>query len=139
MEGDRRLAKAIPARLTPAELRRFGLLVGGVFLLLGGLSYWRGRHIAPVVLGVLGGCLVLPGLLAPAVLAPVYRAWMGLAHVISKVTTPIVMGGVYYLVMTPMGLLARAFGHRPLEQRGGSTYWITRAAEDRKSDMNRQF
>ncbi|MEO8202070.1 MAG: SxtJ family membrane protein [Gemmatimonadota bacterium] len=133
------MAKRIPARLTPAELRRFGLLVGGVFALLGGVVRWRGGHVEPVVLWILGGSLMLTGLLAPALLAPVYRAWMGLAHVISKVTTPIVMGGVYYLVMTPMGLLARLFGHRPLEHRGESSYWITRAADNRRSNMSRQF
>ena len=139
MEGDRRLAKGISARLTTAELRRFGLLVGAVFALLGGVLRWRGGHTAPLVLWILGGSLILGGLLIPSRMGPVYRAWMGLAKAISKVTTPIVMGGMYYLVITPMGLLARLFGHRALQRPAGASFWVPRAANDRKSDMTRQF
>ena len=58
---------------------------------------------------------------------PVYRGWMGLAAAISKVTTPVVMGVLYFLVLTPIGLLLRAFGHRPLApSRGVSSAWIPR-------------
>src|SRR5258707_6130820 len=46
---------------------------------------------AEVVLGV-GGTLVIAALLVPTWLGPIERAWMGLAHLISKVTTPIFMG-----------------------------------------------
>lgn len=133
------MAKGIPARLTTAELRKFGLLVGGVFVLLGGFLRWRGAETAALVLWILGGGLMLGGLLIPAHLGPVYRAWMGLAKAISRVTTPLVMGGVYYLVMTPMGLVARAVGHRPLVRRGPDTFWVDRAPGDRQSDMKRQF
>ena len=53
---------------------------------------------------------------------------MALAQVISKVTTPIFMGVIYFLVLTPAGFLVRLFGHRPLTRaRGGPTYWQSRA------------
>jgi hypothetical protein len=139
MEGDRGLAKRIPARLTTAELRRFGLLVGGIFVLLGGVTRWRGHPTSSLVFWVLGGLLILGGLVIPAQLGPVYRAWMGLAHLISKVTTPIVMGVMYYLVISPLGLLARLFGHRPLRRPPGPSFWVARPAGDRRSDMTRQF
>ncbi len=134
------MAQPVPARLTAAELRKFGLLVGGVFVALGGLFWWRDSGRAAAILWGVGGPLMALGLAAPALLRPVYRAWMGLALLISRVTTPVIMAVLYFVVMTPVGLLARAFGHRPLE-RGGKDreLWLVRQPADRKSDMERQF
>jgi hypothetical protein len=130
----------IPARLTPAEGRRFGLLVGGVFLLLGGLSRWRGHQIAPDVLWTLGGALVLGGLLIPGHLGPVYRRWMGLALMLSKVTTPIFMGLIYFGLFTPMGFLRRLLGKNALVRRDVRTFWVHRdAGPSRRSDLSRQY
>ena len=129
----------IPARLSPREGRKFGLLVGGVFLLLGGVSYWRGHHTAPTVLWSLGGSLVLAGLLIPGHLGPVYRGWMGLAVALSRVTTPIFMGVIYYGLFTPMGFLRRWLGRNALIRPRRETFWIARETGARGSDLTRQF
>ncbi len=134
------MATGIPARLTPAEGRKFGFLVGGAFLVLGALLWRRGHHSGGPVSAVAGGLLLLAGLVAPMHLGPVYRAWMGLAGVISRVTTPVFMSIMYFLVLTPAGLLGRLFGHRPLSPPpGAATYWRTRAPGARRGDMDHQF
>ena len=134
------MAKPVPARLTTAELRKFGLLVGTAFLVLGGIARWRDHWNTALVLWSIGGFLVVFGLLVPVVLGPVYRAWMAFALLLSKVTTPIIMGILYFVVVTPLGWILRLAGHRPLEHgKNGRAIWITRAAEARKSDMERQF
>lgn len=92
-----------------------------------------------MVLGAVGGALVLGGLLLPGMMGPVQARWMALAHAISKVTTPIVMGFLYFVVLTPAGMLMRTLGHRPLRaepNRGG--YWADRDP-DAPSDLSRQF
>ncbi len=141
MERDGRLAEAIPTRLTTAEGRKFGLTVGIAFLLLGGVSRWRGHDMVPLVLWSLGGALTLGGLLVPSLLGPVYRAWMKLALLLSKVTTPIFMGAVYFLVITPMGALMRLVGRNPLKRHAaGSGYWIAREPRsDQSESLRRQF
>src|SRR5688572_25382601 len=103
----------------PGAGRRFGLLVGGVFLVFGGLSWWRGHNSVPYALWALGGVLVLGGALFPGSMGPLYRAWMGLARVLSKVTTPIFMGIVYFLVLGPIGLIRRVFGKNSLVRAPG--------------------
>jgi hypothetical protein len=133
------LEARIPARLTTQEGRKFGLLVGGVFLLLGGVSYWRGHHTAPTVLWSLGGTLVLAGLLIPSHLGPVYRGWMRIAVLLSKVTTPILMGLIYYGLFTPMGFLRRCLGRNALIRPQRESFWIAREAAARRSDLSRQF
>jgi hypothetical protein len=134
------LATGAPARLSPAEGRKFGLLVGGAFLGLGLVLGWRSHVTAATVAGGLGAALVLGGLLLPTRLGPVHRGWVGLAHAISRVTNPIFMGAVFFLVFTPAGLLARLFGHRPLARpRTAASYWQSRAAGETRGRMDHQF
>jgi hypothetical protein len=134
------LEARVSARLTPAEGRKFGLTVGIAFLALASLLYfWRQKETAGTVLGGLGALLVVAALVVPSHLGPLQRAWMGLARAISRVTTPVFMGIVFFLVITPIGWLMRLFGRRPLvhrERDGG--FWVAPASGGR-SDLERQF
>ena len=133
------MADQIPARLTKKEGRRFGLTVGVAFLVLAGISRWRGHDLAPLLLGGVGGTLVLAGLAIPTLLGPVFRGWMALGLLISKVTTPIFMGLLYFVAITPMGLAMRAFGRHPLKvaEKNGS-FWVKHDSPPTQS-MTRQF
>ncbi len=92
-----------------------------------------------MVTGSLGGLLVLAGLLVPTRLGPVERGWMAFAHKISKITTPIVMGIVYFFVVAPIGAAMRVFGRNPLKPtvRDGSL-WVPRSGSGR-GGMGHQF
>ena len=130
----------VSARLTPAEGRKFGLLVGGAFLVLALLMWRRGHVTGASVAAVLAAGLIAGGLAAPTRLGPVYHGWMALAKMISKVTTPVFMGAIYFLVLTPAGFLARLLGHRPLSRaRGATTYWQSRPPGARRGEMDHQF
>jgi hypothetical protein len=136
-----RLEKGIPARLSKTEGRKFGVLVGGAFLLITGFLWWRGKHGLVPYVGTLGGALVVAGLLVPTWLGPVYRAWMGLALLLSKVTTPIFMGVIYFLVFTPVAIGMRLIGRRAMvhKEKDGS-YWIEREpGKPEPAQMKRQF
>ena len=131
----------VPARLSPAEGRRFGLTVGAAFLALGGALWWRGRGAAAPVCVALGGLLVLAGLVAPARLGPLYRGWMGLATALSKITTPIFLGIAYFGVIAPVGLLRRLAARNSLVRPPSQpSFWIARAqGARRRGDMERLF
>jgi hypothetical protein len=110
------------------ELRRFGLTVGGAFVILALVSAWRRHVLPPRVLGAAGTLLVVGGLVAPRLLAPVERGWMRFAEVLGRVNTRIVLALVYCVVITPAGLVRRWF-HDPLDRRmrdGRPTVWVTR-------------
>jgi hypothetical protein len=125
--------------LSRAEGRRFGFAVGGAFMALAVLLWWRTRPAAPYI-GGLAALLLLAATAVPDRLGPFQRAWMGLAHQISRVTTPVFMAVVYFVVLTPVGLLRRTFVRNPMDAaaRSGS-YWVTRADDVQSSDMKRQF
>ena len=135
------MARRIPTGLEAREGRKFGLTVGTAFLVLGGIALWRGRVLPTQILWGLGGLLILGAALLPAKLKPVERAWMAMALQISKVMTPIVMGIVYFLVLTPIALVMRSTKGNPLVHRTNATgYWFTKGeGQDAKSDMRRQF
>lgn len=135
------MEQRIPARLSRPEARKFGLTVGPVFVALGGVLLWRHREVAASVVAALGGVLTLLALVAPLALAPVERVWMGFAHAMSKVTTPIFMGVVYFLVLAPVGVVMRALGKNPLRPAGTvGKGWVPRANEaGRRGGMDRQF
>lgn len=132
----------IPARLSHRdEARRFGLTVGGAFLVLGAIALLRGRRTFALVFGVVGVVLVLCGTLLPHALVPVRRVWMGVATAMSKVTSPIFLGVVYFGLFTPVGAVRRLFGLGPLKpQPSGSSRWVVRDSGARtRGDMEHQF
>ena len=130
----------VPARLSAGELRKFAFVVGGAFLALAALMWWRERTVAAVVLAAPGAALILAGAVVPSRLHPVYRGWMGFAIRLSKITTPIFLGVVYFLVITPMGLLRRTFGRNPLVHSAGeSGFWRPRTEGERRGVLDRQF
>jgi hypothetical protein len=106
--------------------REFGLIVGGIFVLLGSWWLYRGKfvHAAPVILS-LGALLVLFGLIWPRALVIPNRAWMLLAEGLSFVTTRIILAVVFFLVITPIGVIKRLSGWDPLSRRGerSESYW----------------
>jgi hypothetical protein len=117
--------------------REFGLVVGLVFALLGGWWLYRGtwETAATGFLG-LGSVLVILGLLLPRALVYPNRAWMGLAGILSLVTTPIILGLVFYLVLMPIGVIKRLLGWDPLRRRAASaaSYWVP--YNERQHDPN---
>ena len=118
-------------RVSNADLRKFGLTVGGAFALFGAISWWRGHETPPRVLWTLSVLLVVPGALFPAVLRPVHKGWMAFAEVLGRVNTRIILTALYYLVMTPVALIMRLFRdplNRSLRHPGQSD-WIKRTAE----------
>ena len=124
------------------DLRKFGLMVGGVFALLGLLFLWRHPGRSPYFLWP-GGLLMVLGATLPRALKWVYVAWMSVAFVLGFVMAHVILTLLFYLVLTPIGLVARLFGQDFLSlklDRAAKSYWITR---DRKAkpaaEYERQF
>lgn len=106
--------------------RDFGLLVGGVFVALGGWWFYRGRYSTlSIVLLVVGATLMLLGAFLPRALVVPNRLWMGLAEAMGYVSTRVILGVVFFLFVTPIGLVRRLFGGDPLGRRALRTesYW----------------
>lgn len=127
--------------ITPKQLRDFGLIIGGIFALIGVWPLLFSQTSPHYWLLTLGGLLVLLGLLRPQSLGPVYRGWMALGHVLGRVNTRILLGLGFYGIVTPMGLAMRVFGKDPMRRKfdpDANTYRIARASRP-GSHFQRQF
>jgi hypothetical protein len=123
------------------DLRQFGLLIGGVFAVIGLWPIVFRSESPRLWAMILGSLLVILGAMAPQSLKQVHKGWMKVGHVLGTINTKIILGIIYYLLITPMGLVMRLMGkdpmHRALAQ-GTDTYRIVRALRPRHH-MRNQF
>lgn len=123
------------------ELRSFGLLVGTIFCILG-LWPMLFRGQAPRMLVFLvGGSLMVLGGLVPHVLSPVHKVWMWIGHLLGWINTRVLLGIVFYGLITPIGIVLHMMGKSTI-QRGFSdkqkTYRVVRIPRPR-AHMKNQF
>src|SRR5687768_5010123 len=96
-------------KVTPRNLRKFGLSVGGVFCLLGLFFLWLYKWWYLWLLWP-GVSLIVLGTILPRSLKRIYFAWMTLAMVMGAVVSTILLVILFYFVVTPIGLFARVVG-----------------------------
>ena len=130
----------IDFRPSHRQLAVFGVTWLVFFGALGGLALHRaGSLTAAIVLWTLAAAVPAIGWIAPPFLRIVYVGMACAAFPIGWVVAHLTLGGVYYLVVTPTGLLLRAFGHDPMSRRpdpDADTYWVPRPPDE---DVNRYF
>jgi hypothetical protein len=127
--------------ITKKQLRSFGLIVGGIFALIG---FW------PVVIHsldprwwavVIAILLMLPALVFPASLFWIHKGWMLLGHVLGWINTRIILGFIFYFVVTPIGVVRRWMGKDPMGRRPRpeiDSYRVVRKARP-PTHLTRQF
>ena len=124
------------------DLRKFGLMVGGGFAVLGLLFLWRLKPHWPYF-GWPGAVLMAFGAVLPRALKYVYIAWMSVAFVLGFIISHIILGLFFFLVITPIGLLARLFGKDFLSLKldaKAKSYWLPRESKSKSpADYERQF
>lgn len=128
--------------ISPRNLRKFGLLVGGVFFLLGSWFLYRHKAVWPYFLTP-GALLILGGLIVPGSLKHVYVAWMSLGLALGFVVSNVILTVFYYLILTPVGLIARLCGQDFLSLKpnpAATSYWVMKPAAVRSAqEYEQQF
>jgi hypothetical protein len=123
------------------QLRHFGLIVGGIFAVIG---VWpmvlraEGPRVWALALAL---ALVVPALVLPRSLTYVFRIWMAAGEVLGWINTRVILGLIFYGLVTPMGLIMRRFGRDPMLRRfeaGAETYRVLKESRP-GAHMTRQF
>ena len=114
---------------SPSQLRVFA----GAFLLVVGALGWaqghQGRHALAYCLAALALTVALAGLVFPKGLRPLYLGLTYAAYPFGVVISHGLLGALFYLVLSPIGLLMRLCGRDPLSRRfepGRASYWTRR-------------
>ena len=111
------MTEAIEAR-SPKQLRDFALVTGGLIAAIFGLLLpWIWDFAWPIWPWAVGAVLATWGLIAPATLRPLYHYWMKFAEVVGRFNTKVLLGFVFYAMITPVGLFVRFFRRDPMARK----------------------
>jgi len=120
-----------PLNTNRKDLRKFGLVMAGAFAALGAFLWWKGDFtfwpIVSMFFWSLSGFLLLVALALPVILSPFEWIWMRLAHVMGFVMTRVLLTLVYFIAITPLGLIFKVLRKDLLSRkfdRGSRSYWI---------------
>ena len=112
------------------EQRIFGIAMGCALTLLGGILYWRGATSTAPWLWYVAGTMLVLGLVAPMVLWPVWKVWTtAVVPVINWILTNLLMGAVFFTLVTLIARLMALFGADPLDRKiepERTSYWHAR-------------
>lgn len=129
-------------RPSQRDLRMFfGVWLPLFLAVIGGWITWRNGAVTTgaTILLVIAAASALVGWIRPQALWVVYLIWLTLTFPIGWVISHLVLGFVYFIVITPIGLVMRAFGYNPMARRldrSAATYWVTREPQ---TDVQRYF
>ncbi len=117
---------------TRKEVRKFGYLFAVVFSIIAAYTLYRGSSHWPWFLGA-AILFLIAGIAAYPALRPVYVGWMKFAFVLGWINTRILLGLMFFLVFTPIGLVLRLMGKDLLDRkidRSAKSYWVKRERKD---------
>jgi hypothetical protein len=109
--------------------RSFGLVFTAFFALLGGYSFFYLGEQAGLYFFAVAGIFLLAAVITPGVLRPLNRLWFKFGLMLHKMISPLVMGLLFFVTVTPIALLMRLSGKDPLRLRkvtDAQSYWIQR-------------
>ena len=106
------------------QLVTFGVTMAIAFAIVAAIRVWRrGLDAFAITSFVIAALFALATLVAPAILAPIRHWWMRFAEVLGWINTRILLILIFYLVVTPLGLLMRLFRRPPLDMARRDSYW----------------
>ena len=112
------------SELPRRTITSFALIVSGALLVIAAYQRWRGAEPwVGITLVSIAAVLSLLSAVAPRALHPVYRGWMRVGEALGWINTRILLTLVFFLVVTPIGLLMRLFGRSPITTARRDSYW----------------
>ena len=118
--------------------RSFGILFSIVFALIAFWPLMSGNsfRVWPIPVSII---FLILAVINSKLLTPLNLAWIKFGEILGRVISPIVMAFVYFLIITPIGILMRLIGKDLLKTKfsNNNSYWIKR--EKNVGSMKRQF
>ena len=119
------------------DIRSFGITFGIIFFIISAALFYYDKSSYQLLAYIGGGFFVL-GLIIPILLKPIYILWMTFAVMLGWVMTRVILSLVFYLIMTPIGLLTRLLGEDflALKNSNPESYWNYRNS---KIELNQNY
>ena len=124
------------------DLKKFGLTIGIFLMIVGSIIYLYDSSLY-IYFVSFGFFFIAFGLAVPKLLLPLQKAWMTLAVILGFFMTRVILSILFYLVVTPIGLITKLLGKDFLQlkiDKTAGTYWNYREKKEyQKIDTERQF
>jgi hypothetical protein len=123
------------------DLRKFGITIGIVLLIITGFLFWKENESFQIFLTI-GVVLCVLGIGLPVILKPIYWIWMIFATILGWIMTRVILSLLFYVILTPIGLILRMFGKQFLELKYNNnlnTYWNYRESQTQYNNFEKQF
>ena len=124
-----------------SELKKFGLLIGLIFVVIGFFPAIKGRALN-LYLIIIGVVFILLAVLAPNLLSPVHKGWMKVGKILGRINTFLILSIIFFLFITPYGFAYKIFGSSSKKfahRLSKKSYWIKRNPANPKEEMKRKF
>ena len=125
-----------------SDLRKFGITIGVILLIIAGFLFWSEKESLQILF-TFGAVLLILGFTIPVILKPIYWVWMIFATILGWIMTRVILSLLFYLIVTPIGLVARLFGKQFIElkwDKSEGSYWNYRSKKYiMKDEYEKQF
>ena len=123
------------------DLKSFGFTMGVILSIISAALFYYNNNIFQTI-AILSSVFIGFGVLLPIVLKPIYMVWMIFALIFGWIMTRVILGIVFYFIITPIGLLTRLLGEDFLGLRitNSNSFWNQRnSADEMNQDYEKQF
>ncbi len=113
--------------------KKFGFFFSVVFAMIALYSHSQQFKSTLVAAAIISIVLLATTLIAPQVLSPLNRIWYELGMLIGKIISPIILGIIFFMLITPIAIITKLFGrdHLKIKKLSVQSYWIDRPPSSR--------
>ena len=107
------------------DFKKFGITIGVLLIIIAGFLFWKEKESFEILL-VVGTIFSILGIVVPNILKPLFWIWMIFATILGWFMTRLILSLLFYLILTPIGMISRLFGKQFLElkfDKTDKTYW----------------
>ena len=124
------------------DLRSFGITFGIIFLIIAGFLLYRENESFQLFI-IISSTFIIFGFILPITLKPIYISWMSFAIILGWFMTRFILSLLFYLIVTPLGLITRVLGKDFLELKkevSNGSYWNQRESSlEKNQNYDKQF
>jgi hypothetical protein len=126
---------SVPSPQLPSNIK-FGWFFAAVFALLGAYFLNENWYIVAIVTFAIASILIAITCISPLKLIYLNRMWFKLGILLGKIISPIVLGIIFFIILTPISLITRMFGRDELKIKkiSAKSYWVNRLPPGPDSD-----
>ena len=120
---------------------KFGYFFTFIFLISSIYFFFKEIDIAFYIIGTCSIVFFLLTFFKSKILTPLNKLWMSFGLILGMIVSPIVMGAIFYIIFTPIGILMRLFGRDELllQFKTKPSYWTKRNVDIQSNSFRRQF